>query len=168
LPFPQNVTYQLGLYINITSIPKSIDAQLVEVKSRVSSTWLSESDTDGDFPTNGDRFAAQELKKRQDTEGFTRNGFLCQAVAVGWHKKTAAQLQEMAEKVGMQRIQVVHGTIDNLITFPHAAILVDALGGEGAGITNVVFPGRGHYLPLEEREAFRRVIEAMIEKTEAL
>jgi len=168
LPFPQNVTYQLGLYINITSIPKSIDAQLVEVKSRVSSTWLSEPDTDGDFPTNGDRFAAQELKKRQDTEGFTRKGFLCQAVAVGWHKKTAAQLQEMAEKVGMQRIQVMHGTIDNLITFPHAAILVDALGGEGAGITNVVFPGRGHYLPLEEREAFRRLIEAMIEKTEAL
>lgn len=153
---------------NTTSIPKSLDAQLVEIKSRVSSTWLTEPDMDGDFPTNGDRFAAQELKKRQDMEGFTRKGFLCQAIAVGWHKKTADQLQQMAEQVGRQRIQVMHGTIDNLITFPHAAILVEALGGERAGITNVIFPDRGHYLPLEERQEFRRFIEAMIEKTEAL
>lgn len=145
-----------------------MDAQLVEVKSRVSSTWLSEPDADADFPTNGDRFAAQELKKRQDTEGFTRKGFLCQAIAVGWHEKTANQLQEMAEKVGRQRIQVMHGTVDNLITFPHAAILVDALGGESAGVTSITFPGRGHYLPLEERYEFKRLIEVMIEKAEAL
>lgn len=46
--------------------------------------------------------------------------------------------------------------------------LVEALGGESAGITSFIFLGRGHYLPLEERQEFRRLIEAMIEKTEAL
>lgn len=48
-----------------------------------SPSWLEQPDGDGGFPTNGDRFAAQELKKRSDTEGFTRTGFICQAIAAG-------------------------------------------------------------------------------------
>ena len=71
----------------------------------------------------------------------------------------------MAENVGRERIQVLHGTIDNLITFPHAKVLVDALGGEEGGVTKVVFEGRGHYIPMEERQRFKGVIESLIEKT---
>ena len=71
----------------------------------------------------------------------------------------------MADNVGRERIQVLHGTIDNLITFPHAKVLVDALGGEDAGVMKVVFEGRGHYIPMEERQRFKRVIESFIEKT---
>ena len=148
------------------SVPKSLDKQIAEIVSRVSRSWLDQPDEEGRFPTNGDRFAAQELTKRQDLEGFTRKGFLLQAVAVGYHKKSPAQLREMADNVGRERIQVLHGTIDNLITFPHAKVLVDALGGEDAGVTKVVFEGRGHYIPMEERQRFKGVIESLIEKTE--
>lgn len=80
----------------------------------------------------------------------------------------------MAEKVGKERIQVVHGTIDNLITFPHAKVLVDGLGGEGegegeeGGVRMVVFEGRGHYIPMEERQKFKDVIAEFIEKTMGL
>ena len=150
------------------SIPKSIDKQVAEIKTRVSRSWLEQSDEDGSFPTNGDRFAAQELTKRQDLEGFTRKGFLLQALAVGYHKKSPAQMREMAHNVGRERIQVLHGTIDNLITFPHAGVLLDALGSEEGGVTKVIFEGRGHYIPIEERQRFKVVIESLIEKTKKI
>lgn len=149
-------------------IPKSIDKQIAEIKTRVSSTWLAEPDLDGGFPTNGDRFAAQELNKRMDTKGFTRTGFILQAIAAAYHKKTPEQLQQIAERVGRERIQVIHGTDDNLITPPHAEILVRGLGGEEAGIAKHLFEGKGHYLPLEERKEFNRLVERMIEKAAAL
>ena len=160
----------LSLYLALTtaSLPKSIEAQLREVKSRLSESWLSEPDDYSEFPTNGDRVAAQDLKKRQDTEGFTTKGFLCQAIAVGQHKKTVTQLQQISGSVGGQRIQIMHGTIDNLITVPHAEILYNGLGGEDAGISKIIFEGRGHYLPYEERKEFKRLMEAFIAKTEAL
>lgn len=149
-------------------IPKSIDKQIAEIKTRASSTWLAEPDSEGGFRTNGDRFAAQELTKRMDVNGFTRRGFILQAIAAAYHKKTPSQLRQIAETVGRERIQVMHGTADNLITFPHAEILIRSLGGEEAGITKHIFEGKGHYLPLEERKEVRRLMEVMIEKTEAL
>lgn len=134
----------------------------------MSTTWLSEPDPDGLFPTNGDRFAAQELKKRQDTNGFSRKGFICQALAAVSHKKSVAQLRQIAEKIGKDRIQIMHGTIDNLITIQHADILYEGLGGEKAGVTKTIFPGRGHYLPFEERAELKKLIEALVTKTESM
>lgn len=156
-----------NLNIDRRSMPKSLDKQVAEIKTRVSDSWLSEPDQDGDFPTNGDRFAAQELTKRQDTGGFTRKGFICQAVAAGWHKKSPEQLKEIAEKVGSERIIVIHGSTDNLITVPHGEILAKELG-EGMGVTKEIFEGRGHYLPMEERAKFGRLIEGIVEKAEAM
>lgn len=160
--------FSVYVHNNDFRIPKSIDKQIAEIQTRVSSTWLAEPDSEGGFPTNGDRFAAQELKKRMDTNGFTRTGFILQAIAAAYHKKTPKQLEQMAERVGRERIQVLHGTADNLITFPHAEMLVRSLGGEEAGVTKYIFEGRGHYLPLEERKEFKRLMESMIEKTKAL
>lgn len=150
------------------SLPKSLDKQIAEVKTRVSASWLSQPDQDGDFPTNGDRFAAQELTKRHDTECFTRKGFICQALAAGYHKKTPEQLKEIADKVGRERILVIHGTTDNLITVPHGEVLAKELGGEEMGVTKKIFEGRGHYIPIEDRPGFRMLIEGIIEKTEGM
>ena len=150
-----------------TSIPRAIDVQLADIKVRLfSKPWLEEPDAEGAFPTNGDRFAAQELSKRQDKEGFTRKGFLCQALAAGWHHKSPEQLKALGDAVGRERIQVMHGTVDNMITVPHAEVLAKELGGEEGGVTKRIFEGRGHVLMWEEREEFRQSISAMIEKTE--
>jgi len=138
------------------------------VKTRVSEQWLSAPDEADEFPTNDDRFAAQELLKRSDTKSFTRRGFICQTIAVVFHKKSVSQLKKIADEVGRERMQVMHGTTDNLITFPHGEVLVEGLGGEKSGVKKVVFEGRGHYLPLEEREEFRKLIEALVDKTEAM
>ena len=93
---------------------------------------------------------------------------MCQALAAGWHHKSAKQLQELGDAVGRERIQVLHGTVDNMITVPHAEVLAGELGGEQGGIKKTIFEGRGHVLAWEEREEFKRLISGLIEKTESL
>lgn len=52
------------------------------------------------FETNYQRFAAQELTKRLDLDGFPKKGFMMQAIAAGWHYKSPKQLEELGDKVG--------------------------------------------------------------------
>ena len=63
---------------------------------------------------------------------------------------------------------VLHGEVDDMITVPHREILAAGLAGGGGGdvITKKVFKGRGHYLPLEEREAFRDLVERIVQRTD--
>ena len=151
------------------SIPQSVDVQLAHTKERMfSSDWLNEADAEGHFPSNGDRFAGQELMKRRDVNGYTRKGFMMQAIAAGWHHKTAEQLEELGDKVGRERIQVIHGDVDRMISFPHGEILAKELGGKDKGITFLVVEGRAHGLPMEWRRGLTKAVAALIEKTEAL
>ncbi len=91
---------------------------------------------------------------------------MLQAIAAGWHHKSAAELKELGDQVGRERIQVVHGDIDQMITVPHAEVLVRELGGEESGVKRVVMKGRGHVLQMEEREAFKKLVEELVDKTE--
>lgn len=127
--------------------------------------WLEASDQDGNFPTNGDRMAAQEVHKRSDKEGFTRKGFILQAIAANWHYKSPEQLNEIADKIGRERIMIVHGTRDNMITFPHAETLSEEMGKE---VEFKVFEGKGHALIVEERDAFNHLVEELVNKTKDL
>jgi len=162
-------TFPCILIYRIFSIPRSIDIQLADLKARMfSPVWGDEPDAEGHFPTNGDRFAAQELKKRQDTDGFTRKGFILQAIAAGWHHKSAKQLEELGDKVGRERILVVHGSIDRMVTTPHGEVLCEELGGEEKGVTRVIVEGRGHALPMEWRRDLTKLIGGFVEKTKAL
>lgn len=108
-----------------------------------------------------------ELKKRQNTEGFTRKGFICQAIAAGWHHKSPEQLKEIADKVGRQRIQVLHGTVDQMITVPHGETLARELGGDG-DVTKIIVQGRGHVLHMEEQQKYEQWLENIMDKVEDL
>lgn len=103
-----------------------------------------------------------------DTQSFSKTGFVCQAIAAGWHHKSPEQLGELADAVGRDRIQVIHGSLDKMITLPHAEVLVEKLGGVESGVTRIVFEERGHVIPVEERSAFRRIVEDLVAKTEKL
>ena len=61
----------------------------------------------------------------------------------------------------------MHGTIDQMITVPHAEVLVRELGGEDAGVKRRVWEGRGHVLMWEEREEFRQIVEELVQRTAA-
>lgn len=136
------------------------------------------------FPTNGDRFAANELWKRTHPEFFTRAGFILQAIAAGWHNKSPAQLQQIASTVGKKRIMVVHGTQDRMITFPHGVVLWRGLErGEGktgkenwlgveeeedvwkeGEVEKRFIKGQGHHIPGEIREEFNSWLEGLVER----
>lgn len=120
------------------------------------------------FGTNYERFVAGEISKRLDARQFTAKGFLLQLIAAGWHHKSAAQLREMADAVGRERILVVHGTADRMISVPHGEKLREYLGGEGGGVTCHIREGMGHVAPIECVEWFHKEIEERIRKGEAL
>ena len=149
------------------SIPKSVDVKLANVKGRMfSEKWLEEPDAEGHFPTNGDRFAAQEIKKTADPLAFTTAGFILQAISAGWHYKSPAQIAEIGDKVGRERIQVIHGNVDRMITPPHGEVLAAELGGPDQGLTTIMVEGKAHGLPMEWRREMTKAVATLVEKTE--
>ena len=162
--FVENIRNRINLFI-----PRSLDDQLAHVKRNLyTAEYLSQPDnteyTVEPFPTNGDRFGASEVLKRLQPQYFNRKGFMSQAVAAGWHHKSEAQLKELADKVGRQRIMVVHGRHDRMLTFPHGEVLLKDLGGEEGGVTKVFFDDQGHVIPIEQRKTFNALVEKLIEK----
>ncbi|AEO68165.1 uncharacterized protein THITE_2117583 [Thermothielavioides terrestris NRRL 8126] len=107
------------------------------------------------FETNAQRFVAQEMHKRLDPARFGLKGFLLQLIAAGWHHKSAAQLREMADRVGRERILVMHGTEDGMISLPHGQKLIEFIQ-PGKGI---IVEGMGHAPLVERWEWFNRTIE---------
>lgn len=166
--FIQNLRNRINLFI-----PRSLDDQIAHAKQNLyTNAWLNSPDTAEavvePFPTNGDRFAAGEVTKRLQPQYFNRKGFMSQAVAAGWHHKSAAQLAELADKIGRERILVVHGMQDRMITFPHGETLLKELGGEERGVTKAFFEDQAHVVPIERREEFHGLIEALVKKTKDL
>lgn len=121
------------------------------------------------FNTNYERFVAGEMHKRLDAEGFTTKGFLLQLIAAGWHHKSREQLGRMADKVGRDRILVLHGEADRMISIPHGRKLLEFLGGkEGPGLMGIIRPDMGHVPALERTSWFHELIEERVCKGERL
>lgn len=186
--FVENLRNRANLFI-----PKSIDSQIESVKYNLyTPSWLSSPDAlehvKEPFPTNGDRFAANELWKRSHPEYFAKPGFILQAIAAGWHYKSPTDLHKLANAVGKRRIMVVHGTKDRMITFPHGVVLWRGLEkGEGktgketwlgieeepdvwaeGEIEKRYIKDQAHVIPIEMRKEFHSWVEALIERGEGL
>jgi len=168
VPFIENLRQRINMFI-----PKNIDVQLEEIAHRLFSRQFLESpDTENEdpklnFPTNRDRFAASELAKRRDKEGFTKKGFILQAIAAGWHHKSKEQLREIVEQVGGRRVCVMHGTGDRMITFRHFELFKEDMG-ESDGVDFKQWEGKGHVLMWEEQESFNKAVEEVLERTAQL
>jgi hypothetical protein len=164
-------------------IPKSLDRSVSDAGYVMfSDSWLAGKDSSpvpkpgtpgvefpekgyyGMFETNYQRFAAQEINKRLDTKRFAKKGFMLQAIAAGWHHKSAAQLKEIGDKVGRERIFVLHGTNDNMISLPHGKKLIEMLK-PGTGI---IKEGVGHVFMLEDTYWHNDMIAEQVEKTRKL
>jgi pimeloyl-ACP methyl ester carboxylesterase len=164
----ENLRNRINLFI-----PKSVERQIELAKHNTfSREWCDLPDKTEAvverFPTNGDRFAAGEVTKRSNPDKFSRAGFICQAMAAGWHHKTAAQLAEIGDKVGRDRISIVHGTEDRMLVFKHAEMLLEEFGGEARGVKKHFFEGQGHVIPIERREEFFQIIKNMTDKVAKL
>lgn len=167
-PFLEHLKARASMFI-----PKNIDDQLRDVADRLfSQSFLAGPDTEHqdaklNFPTNRDRFAAAEMAKRQDKAGFTMKGFILQAIAAGWHHKSKEQLQEIVKKVGGNRICIMHGTDDRMITFKHFEIFKEDMG-ETDGIEYSVWDGVGHVLAWESEKESNSAIEKILERAAGL
>lgn len=167
VPFVENLRQRINMFV-----PRDVDTQLREIGERLfSDEFLALPDTENshtdpslNYPTNWDRFAASELSKRSDTLGFTRKGFMLQAIAAGWHVKTKAHLLEIKDKVGAERIAVLHGTIDRMVTFKHFEIIKEEMG---PGPTYRVWDGRGHVLMWEEADEFNAFVKEFVDRRAA-
>ena len=166
IPFLEHLKQRANMFI-----PRDIDVQLDGVAERLmSDSFLALPDTEGDtpygpggpnYPTNRDRYCAVEMEKRLDTEGFTKKGFMLQAIAAGWHHKSQEQLRAMRDRVGKGRVAVAHGTTDKMITFNHGELLRDEIG---EGVEWKMYDGRGHVLMWEEEEDFNDWVAGFILK----
>ncbi|RDW82512.1 hypothetical protein BP6252_03624 [Coleophoma cylindrospora] len=176
--FVENLRTRINMFI-----PKSLDRSVTDAaRSLFADSWLIQPDQTivptaatpgvilppsgvyGMFDTNYERFAAQELTKRLDKEKFQKAGFMLQAIAAGWHHKSPAQLKEIADKVGRERIMVLHGTKDNMITVPHGRKLIEMMQ-PGVG---VIKEGTGHVFMLEEWDFHNEMVEKMFATGERL
>ncbi|KAF4974325.1 hypothetical protein FZEAL_8754 [Fusarium zealandicum] len=107
------------------------------------------------FDSNFQRFQAQELTKRRNPDEFSTRGLMCQLSAAGLHRKSDEQLHEIAEAVGRERILVMHGIRDNMISVPNGEKLVRALR---PGVS-LIMDGMGHAPVMERTQWFNSVLE---------
>lgn len=178
VPFLQNLKERALMFI-----PRNVDMELNGIAHRLfADEFLALPDTEAqelglepegrNFPCIQDRVAAGELNKRRDKEGFTRKGFITQAIAAGWHSKNQKELTKLAESLGRNRIEVFHGMKDGMLVFKHGELLVEELNaGVEAGGEKVefrVWTGDGHVLPWEKRDEFNAAVEALVEKGASL
>jgi len=166
--FFENLRDRINLFV-----PKAIDTQLNHVAYNLfTEEWLAKPDeleySKEPFPTNRDRAMAAELTKRLNPETMTKFSFMLQAIAAGWHHKSPEQLEELADKVGRDRIMVLHGENDRMISFPNGEALAEGLGGEEGGIRVRFIQNMGHVIPIEMRREFHSWVEELVQKAEKL
>lgn len=118
----------------------------------------------GRFKNRYQRVVAEEMYKRSDPNRFSSRGFLLQMIAAGWHHKSPEQLKSLADRVGRERILVMHGTEDVMISVPHGKKLIEHL----KPAVGLIIEGMGHVPVVERREWFNRTLEERIAVGEEL
>lgn len=104
----------------------------------------------GKFDSNYERFAAQEIHMRRN-----KNGFLLQAVAGGFHRKSPEQLRDLADRVSRERIMVLHGTVDRMIPVDYGRKLIEYLNPGKA----LIVEGLGHAPIQQMTKWFNELLE---------
>ncbi|KAI9374616.1 Alpha/Beta hydrolase protein [Aspergillus egyptiacus] len=161
-PFLENLRERAQMFI-----PRKTDEELERLaQSLFPADFLALPDDEYEepeknFPTKRDRFAAGRLRKLEDVEGFTKKGFLMQVLACYFHHKSAKQLKMLGDRVGRERIAVLHGTVDRMLTFHHGELLRKEIGD---GILYKVWEGSGHMLPWEKEGELNALVEGLVQR----
>lgn len=98
------------------------------------------------FSNNCERFVAMEVVKRDVPGSFPLSAFVMHVVAAGTHAKSPEQLREIGDRVGRDRIMIVHGVEDKAMSVAMGKKLIDWLQPSKA----LVIEGLGH-APIHER-----------------
>jgi len=121
----------------------------------------------GRFGTNYERCAAQDVLRRETppySEQYSRFGLWAQMFGAATHRKTKEQLQDLADKVGRDRIWIVHGDQDAMIDVSHGERLRDAIQPAYWSIEK----GMGHGAIVERTAWFNELLEERCRAGETL
>lgn len=129
-------------------MPKPLTARIESSKYRLfGKDWLDQPDALGVFPTNGDRYTAEELWRMDHLSKPRYQGYLLQGLAASWHYMSEERLKKVGKTV--ESIMVLTGTEDNMIEHFHSDILVDGLESAGRKVELKKFQDAGHALHWE-------------------
>ena len=81
------------------------------------------------------------------------------------HHVRPEDLKSLVEKVGGDRIQIMHGKVDKVAPFSAAERLYQGFGGEESGVKLYVFEDVGHLIPLEKFRDIVASLEALMGST---
>ncbi|KAI5804501.1 Alpha/Beta hydrolase protein [Geopyxis carbonaria] len=139
-------------------MPKSVSARLEATKRYLfSEAWLGAPDELGVFPTNEDRFVAEETWRMQKLKATRFQGYLLQGLAASWHYMGQDRLKEIGKSVPC--VLVCTGSSDAMIECKHSDVLVDGISSGGCNVKKVVFEGAGHCLQWETVKEYNAMIE---------
>lgn len=112
------------------------------------------------FDNNFQRFLAGELTKRSDPGFYSKMGVISQLLAAGGHYKSPEQLQAIADIVGRERIMVMHGTGDNMISIENGKALIDIIEPG----TALIEEGMSHTPVLDRPQWLNALLEEKLKK----
>ncbi|KAJ6782186.1 hypothetical protein PWT90_03618 [Aphanocladium album] len=110
------------------------------------------------FGSNYQRYQAEEATKHMPPNVFSLQGLLCQLAAVVGHRKSASQLRDMADRVGRDRILVVHGAHDRMIGAVNGEKLIRMI----KPAVGLIIDGMGHAPIMERTEWFNELLETRL------
>ena len=127
--------------------------------------WLSSPDPTRVYPTNGDRFAAEELWRIDNIKITPMRAYLQQALAASWHYMSNQRLAEVGRNV--RSILLLHGSLDKMISVTYQEDLLEGLNsrertmkwGMRSNMRRVEVEGVGHCLQVEITEEYHRLLE---------
>lgn len=116
-------------------------------------------DRDGVFPTNADRFNAEELWKTKNLKPPSVFGFLAQLIAAGWHNCGPERLKYIGKNIS--HILVLYGTDDIMIEPSHSKRLAEGLG---PNVKVKEFINVGHVISTESLDEYNELVRAIVEE----
>lgn len=141
-------------------MPKSLPARLAATQGNVfAAAWLKAPDDIGVFPTNSDRYVAEELWRLENLPPPVYQGFLLQGLAASWHHMGPERLKVLGERI--RHILVCTGDVDAMIECKHSDVLVRGIGA-GGRVAKRVFEGSGHALQFECAREYNCMIEEFV------
>lgn len=128
--------------------------------------WLETPDDLGDFPTNADRFVAEELWRMRELKPPAFRGFALQGLAASWHFMGPERLKTIGETV--QNVLVCTGNSDAMIGHQHSDVLVAGIRAGGCNVQVRVFEGVGHTLLWEAMDDYNKMVEEFTETSQQM
>ncbi|EPS44301.1 hypothetical protein H072_1699 [Dactylellina haptotyla CBS 200.50] len=158
VPFFENIKRRTGLIK-----PKTLEERLEAARENLfGQKYINAPDVAGVFPTNGDRFNAEEIWKNENVVQPPFLGFMSQLVAAGWHSCSPERLKHIADSI--EFILVTYGLQDKMIEPSNSKYLAEKLGPR---IRVREFPDAGHVISTEHVHEYNHMVAELVEEAAA-